>query len=178
MNRKLVLLLFFMLFYSRAGIAVLQPEQVPEPLQPWVNWVLLDDKQYQCPFIYNNYAQKYCAWPARLNLNLRSKKGQFNISWQVYAETWVTLPGSKKFWPQQVTVNNRLVTVIEKNARPAIKLAAGNHTIRGQFFWDYLPNNLAIPDDTGLLSLTINNQAIAVPDFKKRSTLVKVRPEH
>jgi hypothetical protein len=33
----------------------LTPEQVPEPLKPWINWVLQDNPERACPFLYNSY---------------------------------------------------------------------------------------------------------------------------
>ena len=173
MNRNIGLLLFAVLFYSRIGMTALEPEQVPEPLRPWADWVLLDDKQYQCPFVYNDFAQKRCAWPSRLKLDLQADKGLFDISWQVYAESWVALPGGKKFWPQQVTVNNLTATVIERQGHPVIKLTPGNYTIRGQFNWDYIPDNLAIPGDSGLVSLSIKDQVVELPDIKKGQLWLK-----
>jgi len=31
----------------------LQPQDIPPPLQPWVNWVLHDVQGYTCPLNYN-----------------------------------------------------------------------------------------------------------------------------
>ena len=94
--------------FSRVIAGPLLPEQVPEPLQPWISWVLHDNQDYKCPFLYNSYQQKRCSWPSRLTLELNTEKGKFNIHWQVYQDSWVQLPGDVKHWPLKVTVNESI----------------------------------------------------------------------
>ena len=96
---NLVLLCLALLSW-RAGAVV----PVPEPLQPWVDWVLHDAPQAQCPFLYNA-PQRHCAWPARLELKLNDSGGEFTQQWQSYDETWLHLPGDPGHWPQSVTAN-------------------------------------------------------------------------
>jgi len=146
---------------------------IPAPLKPWVNWVLQDEKQYQCPFFYNNFTQKKCSWPGKLSLKLYNKQAQFSSQWQVYKENWIVLPGNKSHWPQKVTVNNKPALVMNKQGKPQIKLPIGKHTIKGRFFWDKIPENLAIPKNTGLLQLTINDKNIPYPTIKRDSVWLK-----
>ncbi len=40
------------------------------------------------------------------------------------------------------------------------------YQIKGEFLWDVIPDNLMIPDDTGLISLTVNGLAIPAPTIK------------
>ncbi len=142
------------------------PEQVPDPLKPWVSWVLQDQPELGCPFIFNSYEQKRCSWPSRLNLDFTSPKGSFAISWSVYKESWVTLPGDQKHWPQNVTANNKAVSVLERNGIPSIKLPAGSYEVKGDFFWDAIPESLSIPADTGLIGLSINGAGIPTPSIR------------
>lgn len=143
------------------------PDQVPEPLKPWVDWVLQDQPELGCPFIYNSYEQKRCSWPSRLTLDFTADKGKFVIDWSVYKESWIMLPGSQQHWPQFVTANGNSVAVLERNGFPAIKLAAGDYQVKGDFLWDTIPESLNIPADTGLVSLTINGAAIPAPNIKE-----------
>jgi hypothetical protein len=165
MGRTILFLLisFFAVF---AHAKPLPPEQVHEPLKPWVNWVLQDQPELGCPFIYNSYEQKRCSWPSQLDLDFSAKKGTFAISWSVYKESWVTLPGDQKHWPQNVTANNKAVSVLDRNGIPSIKLAAGAYQIKGDLFWDAIPESLGIPADTGLIGLRINGATIPMPSIR------------
>jgi len=162
----------WLVFLVSAGLtlahaAPLSPEQVPEALQPWIGWVLQDVQERDCPFLYNSYEHKRCAWPTQLALSLYEKQGRFTISWQVYRESWVSVPGSVGHWPQNVTVNQKPAQVLEKNKQPGIKLGPGHYQISGDFSWDSLPENLTVPADTGLISLKINDKNIPSPRFKQ-----------
>jgi hypothetical protein len=166
MGRKIRFLIISILFTAFAHAKSLTPEQVPEPLKPWVNWVLQDQPELGCPFIYNSYEQKRCSWPSQLGLDFTATKGTFAINWSVYKESWVTLPGDQKHWPQNVTANNKAATVLDRNGVPSIKLAAGAYQIKGDFFWEAIPESLNIPVDTGLIGLRINGATISMPSIR------------
>ncbi|MDD1618317.1 MAG: hypothetical protein LUQ52_02115 [Methylococcaceae bacterium] len=172
MNRLVWLLCLSILFFASFTQAKpLTREQVPEPLKPWISWVVQDNPELACPFLYNSYEQKRCSWPTQLSLDLTSSKGVFSISWKVYKESWVSLPGDSKHWPLNVTVNGKPALVMNKNGIPSIKLAAdldhqATYHIKGEFLWDVIPDNLMIPDDTGLINLTIKGLAIPAPTIK------------
>jgi len=172
MNRLVWLLLLSTLFFvSFSQAKPLTREQVPEPLKSWIGWVVQDNPELACPFLYNSYEQKRCSWPTQLTLELAPAKGVFSISWKVYKDSWVSLPGDNKHWPLNVTVNGKPALVMDKNGIPAIKLAAGlehlaKYQIKGEFLWDTVPDNLRIPDDTGLISLTVNGLSIPAPAIK------------
>lgn len=144
----------------------LPPEQVPEPLKPWINWVLQDQTELGCPFIYNSFDQKRCSWPSQLDLDFTATKGTFSINWRVDKESWVSLPGDPKHWPQSVTANNKAVAVLDRKGIPSIKLAAGHYEIKGDFFWDAIPESLNVPADTGLIGLSINDTTIPAPSIR------------
>ena len=179
MNRLVWLLLLSTLFFASFTQAKpLTREQVPEPLKPWIGWVLQDNPDLACPFLYNSYEQKRCSWPTQLALDLTSAKGIFSISWKVYKDSWVSLPGDDKHWPLNVTVDGKPALVMDRNGVPSIKLAAGQdhvakYQIKGEFLWDVIPDNLRIPDDTGLISLTVNGLGNTGFDDQRRATLVK-----
>ena len=187
---RLVRLIFLstLLFSSFTHAKPLTPEQVPEPLKPWISWVLQDNPELACPFFYNSYEQKRCSWPTQLALELTPAKGAFSISWKVYKDSWVSLPGDNKHWPLNVTVNDKPALVMDRNGIPSIKLAAdlshlSTYRIKGEFLWDTIPDNLRIPDDTGLISLTVNGLAIPAPTIKdgqlwlKSSESGRIKPE-
>ncbi|MFA5985447.1 MAG: hypothetical protein WC782_15625 [Methylococcaceae bacterium] len=168
-----LILIYALLIPPIATSKALTPEQVPEPLKPWVNWVLQDSPEANCPFIYNSYGQKRCSWPTLLSLELSKRQGAFFANWQVYQDSWISLPGDSQHWPQNVTVNNKTALVLEKNGIPTIKLDAGFYQIKGDFFWDSLPDNLGVPQDTGLVNLKINGNSITIPTLKNGQLWLK-----
>ncbi len=190
MKRLLWLLVLCILFFASLTQAKpLTPEQVPEPLKPWIGWVAQDNPELACPFLYNSYEQKRCSWPTLLTLDLFQTKGVFSISWEVYKDSWVSLPGDNKHWPLNVTVNGKPALVMDRSGIPSIKLAAGqdhlaSYQIKGEFLWDVIPDNMAIPVDTGLISLTINGSGIPAPVIKdgqlwlKESESGRSKPEN
>lgn len=161
-----LILLSTLLFAPLSQAKALTPEQVPEPLKPWIAWVLQDNPELACPFIYNSVEQKRCSWPTRLTLDLQPTKGNFAITWKVYQDSWISLPGNHEHWPLNVSANNKTALVMDKDGVPSIKLAPGLYQISGEFFWDSLPDNLQIPDDTGLISVQVNGRTISTPAIK------------
>ena len=170
---RFLLFITLILHISVSFATAIAAKDIPEPLRPWVNWVLQDEKTYQCPFFYNNFQQKHCSWPGKLSLELNAKQARFTSRWQVNNESWVILPGNKAHWPQNVTINNKSAIVLNKQGKPSIKLGAGNYNISGQFFWDYIPENLAIPKNTGLFQLSINDKNIPYPTIKNNMVWLK-----
>ena len=172
MSRLVWLLFLSTLFFAAFTQAKpLTPEKVPEPLKPWISWVVQDNPELACPFLYNSYEQKRCSWPTQLTLDLTPAKGVFSISWKVYKDSWVSLPGDSKHWPLNVTANGKPALVMDKNGIPSIKLEAGRdhlakYQIKGEFLWDTIPDNLKIPDDTGLINLAVNGLGIPAPIIK------------
>ena len=85
------------------AVAAAEPA-VPPALQPWVAWVLHPLDQRDCPVDPRDRdaggapragsdERRICAWPGRLELDLEADGGRFTQGWQVYAQTWVPLPG-------------------------------------------------------------------------------------
>jgi hypothetical protein len=161
--------LLFIVFYLPLSVSLASPlikEKVHEPLKPWLNWVLQDEENYQCPFFFNDFQKKQCSWPGKLSLNLKSKQAIFISQWLVYKESWIPLPGNLDHWPLNVTINKKPALVISKQGKPSVKLSKGQYSIKGEFFWDHIPENLAIPNKTGLLTLKINDKNIPYPSIK------------
>ena len=185
MSRIVWLLLSAVVFASVAQAKPLSPEQVPEPLKPWIAWVLQDSPEPDCPFVYNSYQQKRCSWPSQIRLDLAGEKGAFAMNGLVYQDSWVRLPGDKTHWPLNITVNNKTALVMDRDGAPALKLAAGlTYQIEGEFLWTAVPDSLKVPEDTGLINLRINGQAIPTPTIKdgqlwlKDSEIGLTKPEN
>lgn len=164
-------LLLWLLLLTSAHANPLSPEQVPEPLKPWVGWVLDGHKDLACPYLYNA-AERQCAWPGKLDLQLTSTGGTFTQHWEVYGETQIRLPGDAQHWPQQVSsADTTPLIVTASDSYPVVTLAAGSHDISGQFVWDKLPEALFVAPATGLVQLSVNGTAITTPEFNTAGSL-------
>ncbi|MFH1725533.1 MAG: hypothetical protein ABII00_13060 [Elusimicrobiota bacterium] len=159
----LALILAASLAATGAQAKRLAKEDVPEPLKPWIGWVLAGHEVEQCPFLQGSPGRRMCAWPAGLKLELHGKGGRFTQRWKVYEESWIALPGEAKRWPQDVRVGDAPASVILREDRPQLRLKDGKHTVTGSFRWDSLPELLQIPPETGLLALTVRGKPVRFP---------------
>ena len=170
-NKSIFLFLLFFTHFIQA--APLSNDNVPEPLKPWIEWVLADETNHNCPFLNESYELKYCAWPSTLALRLSQKYGVFSSRWRVYKESWVTLPGDGKHWPLNVSINGQPILVIKRHNKPMIKLSSGIYEVKGDLLWDEIPESLSIPANSGLVTLAINDKNIPYPSIKEGSVWLK-----
>ncbi len=140
-------------------------DNIPEPLQQWISWVLKDSPSLRCPILYNQN-NHYCAYANVLTIEMNAESGKFQQTWDVFAESWIYLPGDTKNWPKNVRVNNKTMPVIDRNNKPSMRLQKGHHLINGEFSWKQKPKSLSIPRETGLVKLSINNKEIHLPDIR------------
>jgi hypothetical protein len=135
--------------------------KVPNPLEPWVDWVLHDEDRRACPL--GDDGTRICSWPGRLELALEAGGGRFEQAWELMAESWVPLPGGGALWPQGVEADGEPLAVVEHDGRPAVRLGAGAYRLTGDFLWPRRPEVLPVPPETGLLSLRVDGDAVAKP---------------
>lgn len=178
MNRLVQLCFIVFLGFSAVRAAPLTPENTPEPLKPWVDWVLHDSPERGCPFLYNNFDEKHCGWPTELTLDLGEQRGAFSMRVSGFQDGWITLPGDERHWPQAVMLNGSPVEVINRNGLPSLKLSKGGakqtvYQVKGEFLWDSIPETLSAPADTGLVSLSVNGSAVSSPAFKDGQLWIK-----
>ncbi len=141
---------------------------VPPDLQPWEGWVLQGEEFRRCPFVsgaQTSDARVYqCEWPERLVLDLDARGGRFAQRWELFAESWISLPGDLEHWPRDVQLDGARAVLVARNGTPQIRIAAGTHSISGTFKWARQPESLAVPPQTGIIALTLDGQAIAQPE--------------
>ncbi len=140
-----------------------QALDLPKPLQEWQQWVLHKHPQAHCSFQWNKFEQKFCAWPSTLALRVEKDGMHFEQRWQVEAGSWLTLPGSKKYWPTAVMLADRPQPVIERGGRPATYMQPGKHTLKGFIPWTQRPENVPVTPSAALVTLTVDGKAVAVP---------------
>jgi hypothetical protein len=165
MRRLLFILLLAFACHRAITAAPLAPEAVPDPLKPWVGWVLYGEEERRCPPLHGQPQTHRCVWPSELNLNLDARGGHFTLRVQTDLATWTTLPGDALRWPREVTVDGKPALLAMRDEVPALWLPAGSHEIAGRFQWERLPENLGLPRDAGLIGLTVNGRAQPVPVF-------------
>ncbi len=152
-----------------AGVAAsarpLAPEEVPEPLRPWIGWVLHADDTRTCPMTPSDPDDRACAFAGSLALELDDAGGTFRADWRTYGAAWLLLPGDARRWPQDVRLNGDNATVLERDGRPALRVEAGTWTIEGRYAWERLPESLPVPPETGLVRARVNGAELPPPDI-------------
>ncbi|NOZ95723.1 MAG: hypothetical protein GXP47_13445 [Acidobacteria bacterium] len=126
---------------------------VPQPLRPWVEWVLDGHPDVGCPLVDG---KRQCLWPGRMTLEVDERGGSFTL-W-VYADATadLTLPGGRTHWPRSVRDGDRPALTVWHGAVPTVRLEAGLHHLTGRFVWPHLPASLPFPNEIALLDLSID----------------------
>lgn len=164
------LLLFFVLITQNMKAAPISREDVPEPLKPWIGWVLHGDGK-PCPYLDGAEDSNICTWSSKLRLSLSDKTGGFDQQWRVYTDAWVPLPGNDEQWPQDVRVDNAPAAVLLIDNQPEILLKKGEHAVTGTFLWDSVPESFQIPKDTGIFELTFKGSPVPFPNVDENGLM-------
>lgn len=146
-----------------AGAERLAAEEVPEPLRPWVSWVLRGHEDALCPALAGR-GERACLWPGVLALELDEAGGRFVQTLRVERSAFAALPGDRERWPEDVRAGERALAVVERDGRPAVRLEPGVHELRGVFRWRALPALLPVAPETGLVSLRLDGRDVALPE--------------
>ena len=155
-----------------SGLAQAQ-ESLPPQLRDWQGWVLRGEEFRRCPFLASANLQPgqpieasafRCVWPERLTLSVDARGGTFAQRWQVFSESWVTLPGSLEHWPLDVRVNGAPAAVVAVQGAPTLRLPPGTYAVNGHFTWSTRPESLPLADLTALVDLNVDGQRVAQPE--------------
>ncbi|MGQ0698725.1 MAG: hypothetical protein ACT4PZ_10845 [Panacagrimonas sp.] len=184
MNVRLAGLLLLLLA-TPAAAGPIAERDVPEPLRPWIPWVLHGQAAQFCPPAHNNAAQRLCNWPSAVSLDLDTDGGRFELRTRLDAPGWTALPGDGPRWPQEVTVDGRAAAVLESNGFPALWLERGEHRVKGRYTWSVLPESLRVPPESGLVELNLSGRDVAHPQrdeqhqlwLGRRAVVVDEQPE-
>ncbi|OUS27582.1 hypothetical protein A9Q99_14150 [Gammaproteobacteria bacterium 45_16_T64] len=158
-------LLYCCLLFSSSVSAVQIAPYIPESLLPWEAWVMHEHKEYACPHKYDQQSGRFCRWPTSLSLDITSSGATFQQSWRLYREGWVVLPGDHYYWPKNVALiktesKRKALAVVIRNNKPSVFMQPGDYDIVGEFAWKKRPESIAVPTNTGIISLVIDGQAI------------------
>lgn len=133
---------------------------IPEPLRPWIPWVLANHPKSSCARLDG---QALCAWPGRLQLDLDEEGGRFEFDVVADRELEMALPGEARMWPREVTVGVRPARLLDRQGRPTVRLGVGKHRLAGVFRWHRAPESLAIPNELALVDLKLDGRVIDSP---------------
>ena len=169
----LVLLLLF------APVGFSQSTAVPDALQPWIDWVLQEAPERTCPFQMTAFERRQCAWPGKLELSATASGLDFSQQWTLFSTQRVFLPGSDGYWPQSVLVNQEKHLVVDFKGQASIELPPGNYAVQGTIPWQRIPDTIPIPQNTGIVSLMVNQIPVEHPkrDDNGRLWLVQRQAE-
>ncbi|HEY2683412.1 MAG TPA: hypothetical protein VGI93_07890 [Steroidobacteraceae bacterium] len=137
---------------------------VPKDLEGWQTWLLQGKPFLRCPFFANtdgaDSTNRVCALPGRLSLDLTQTGGRFSQTWQTFTDSWIKLPGNQDNWPIAVTVNGMPGALVSRDNIPQIYVGVGSYSVAGQFSWSTLPESLAVADEAGLISLSLDGRKL------------------
>ncbi len=148
-----------------APTPVAEVRAIPGPLKGWESWATWDAPHRFCPTPYDTAEKPICFWPSLLALQVNRDGGKFGLSVTVFSETWVSLPGGKEVWPVEVKLSGTAIPVVEHEGRPAVKLVPGTHQLEGSFRWNEIPQGLSLPQEIGLLALTLDGLPVPSPTW-------------
>lgn len=177
--RTLLLLVWVVLLSPALVQATPATTGIPDPLKPWIDWVLHDQEDRLCPMAHDNASERPCQWPGRLHLRMETTSGQFTLQTRAIIPGWHPLPGDPNHWPLHVKVDDKPAVVTTRDQAPGVWLTPGSHSIQGRFAHATLPEFLRLPREIGLIVLTLSGkpQPFATPDEQGRLWLQAKSPE-
>ncbi len=163
---RVVIAVVGVLVLADAEVAAQDATTVPEPLEPWVPWVMHGLEYRQCPSLIPGSRDRSgfaCAWPSVLLLEADATGASFRQTWELFADGWVPLPGGVVYWPEQLTVDGAAAAVVVQGGGPATWLEAGIRRIEGRLEWQQRPERLRVPGATGVVDLSVDGRRIDFP---------------
>jgi hypothetical protein len=157
-----------MLCVAPWSVVLAANSQIPPALESWQNWVLHGEEFLECPMRvgapFDSRDGHVCAWPGTFRLNVAAGGARFEQQWQVYADSWLPLPGGGDHWPSDVRIGDRPAVVLDRDGIPSIRVEAGSHRVVGKLVWTTRPDALAVPRSVALVELTLDGRPVELPD--------------
>lgn len=144
---------------------------VPQPLRPWVDWVMYDRPDLDCPQVDGTGGGRLCVWPGTLEVRADDDGATFEMNVWLARRGDVRLPGDNTHWPQAVTADARSTVVKDAGGFPSVALDAGAHRIAGRFDWTSVPEVLAAPTDIGRVRLQVGGDDVERPQLDANGRL-------
>jgi len=144
--------------------------EIPKSLEEWKPWVLEKHGELNCPVQFNSDA-RHCIWPSQLTINANRKGAIFSQRIDVFQADWIKLPGNTSFWPQNVKDNAATIVLRDKDGWPEVYLTTGSHLLSGEIRWNEMPRVLPIPEQSGIVQLTLNDKTLIAPEIQNNNQL-------
>jgi hypothetical protein len=158
--RAIIALLGLIIF----GAANAAAAEIPDSLGAWRGWVLKDQEFRACPLLAGSSGSTanefVCSWPGVLGINADANGAVLNQRWQLEVDGWVPLAGDHAHWPQQVSVDGKLVAVVDRGG-PMLWMAAGTHELRARMSWSERPQALQVPASIARIALSVDGKTVA-----------------
>ena len=156
------------------SMAARAQDAIPPALREWQGWVLHGEEFRRCPFAASadaepgepiDAAEFRCVWPERLTLAVDARGGTFSQRWQVYAESWVALPGNAEHWPRDVRLNGAPAAVVAVDDVPSVRLTPGSYTRLRPLRVELAPGVAdAAATSTAIVDLFVDGSRVAQPE--------------
>ena len=159
-------LVFVLILLSAVRVGACAEISVPPELRGWEDWALQDHESHRCPWLIPGTPDdesRICAWPSVLELQVDAHGGRFSQQWEAASDTWLPLPGGADDWPEEVTLDGKAAAVVVHEDTPAVRVAAGAHSMAGTFRWTQRPELLSLARSVSLVSLSIDGARVPNP---------------
>jgi len=127
---------------------------VPEPLRPWIPWVLRGQEERLCPELAEN--DRICQFLSRLSLDVKGNQARFVLEGRNFSPGLVPLPGDSLGWPREVRANGKPMPVMPAEEGAAIRLPAGPFRIEGTLSWEAPPQAVKASPGVALIQVVRN----------------------
>ena len=105
-----------------------------------------------------------------LTLAATDKGADFKLAVDLFAPSWVILPGGPGYWPLEVKSGLTFAPVRASSGRPEVYLPKGRHLLSGRFSWSGLPRTLIVPP-VGIVHLSLNGKVVEQPSLESAGIL-------
>jgi hypothetical protein len=135
------------------GRAAAAEGTIPEPLKPWIPWVLRGEASCAARVGADGFV---CAWLARLDVRIAKDGAQFVEEVTLDDDAWVPLPGGDGAWPTVVEADRAVLAggdrrlAVIAHPGPTVRLPPGRFRLEGKIPWTSEPATLAVPDAASL----------------------------
>ncbi len=165
-------LTFAVILLASPALGSMAATAIPEPLEPWVEWVLHNHPEYGCPHLATE-PERHCIWPGRLRLEVSDQGVEFSQTVTLYRDGTLPLPGEPEHWPENLRVNGEPAVLLETgNGLPVTRLPAGEHLVQAHIRWQTRPRLLRVPEQTGLIVLQVDGQNVSPVRLEASSQVV------
>ncbi|QQS06322.1 MAG: hypothetical protein IPK50_05360 [Fibrobacterota bacterium] len=150
--------------------ANLDLSSVPDPLRPWIPWVLRDLGESACPG--QDEGSRICIATSKLSVQADKQGATFTLSGTRFIPGRVYLPGDSAAWP--VDVRDRglsLALVGDEEDQPFVERPAGAFVISGRLAWKKRPASISLPTDIAVRTLQVDGKVAAFDADESRMWL-------